>query len=127
MDGYTAHAAFDILIDAIERFLADQVTAAQLHGWLLHDFHAPPETPPDDPTNRLWNVAITNVAVDTSCAMDRPMLDASLRQVLEESRQGTFRGFTRVTMSECFFHDGPKWQGASDRSVKPIRPLPWRN
>lgn len=103
MSEYTAQQAFDILSDAIGRFLADEMTAAQLYGWLLHEYHVPPETPADDPANRLWQRAITNVAVFTACDMKRPMLEASLRQLLEESRQGAYTGFTPVTTSECFF------------------------
>jgi len=100
---WTPEAAYDILRDALDRFIAGDVSATNLYNWLTGTFATPPGTPETHPAQCLYRMAITDVAVFLQCDFERADLVESLQDAIGIVDAGRMGGFTKITRSPCFF------------------------
>lgn len=99
---WTPEAAYAILRNSLERFIASDASATQFYNWLINDFAVPPHTPPAHPAQCLFKLALVDLAVFLQCDFDRSDLAESLHDAIAIVESGRSRGFTTITRSPCF-------------------------
>ena len=99
---WTPDAAYDILRDALQRFILSDASVTRLYDWLLTGFATPPETPSTHPAECLFKLALVDVSVFLQCDFERSDLAESLHDAIAIVESGSKMGFTKITRSPCF-------------------------